>query len=170
MHLTGHAQVPKIFKWLWNSSYHNKHKVIFWLLLKDRLNTRNFLRRKTMVLDSCECELCNSGVEETLEHLFLECPFASTCWNLITIHILSQVTVLEAIDSFNEQLHSPISLDIIILLCWAIWTSRNGVIFQNHPASISLARSTFKKEVTLILHRVKPKHKECLVEWINNFG
>ena len=75
------------FKWLWKSSCQNKHKVFFWLLLKDRLSTRNLLRRKTMVLDSYECELCNSRQEETLEHLFLRCPYAIACWNLINLYV-----------------------------------------------------------------------------------
>lgn len=75
------------FKWLWKSSCQNKHKVFFWLLLKDRLSMRNLLRRKTMVLDSYECELCNSRQEETLEHLFLRCPYAIACWNLINLYV-----------------------------------------------------------------------------------
>ena len=75
---------------------------------------RNLLRRKTMVLDSYECEFCNSGQEETLEHLFLRCPFATACWNLIHLHVLPQISIFKAIDSFKEQLHAPSSLEIII--------------------------------------------------------
>jgi hypothetical protein len=123
-----------------------------------------------MILDSYECELCTSGEEETLELLFLTCPFATACWNLIKLHVPLQVSVFDAIDSFKGQLHTPISLDIIILLCWAICTSRNDVIFQNNHVSISSTRAIFKKELTLLVHRVKPKHKECLAEWISNFG
>ena len=45
-HLSGYRQVHPSFRWLWASSYQNKHKVFFWLLLKDRLNIQNLLRRK----------------------------------------------------------------------------------------------------------------------------
>ena len=114
LHLIGHAQVPQAFKWLWKSSCHNKHKVFFLLLLNDRISTRNLLRWKTMVLDSYECEFCNSGQEETLEHLFLRCHFATACWNLIHLHVLPQISIFKAIDSFKEQLHAPSSLEIII--------------------------------------------------------
>ena len=31
----GHAQIHQSFHWTWNSSCLNKHKVFFWLLLKD---------------------------------------------------------------------------------------------------------------------------------------
>jgi len=46
------------------------------LLLKDRLSTRDLLRRKGMVLQSHSYVLCNQNMEETLEHLFLLCPMA----------------------------------------------------------------------------------------------
>lgn len=102
------------FKWLWKSSCQNKHKVFFWLLLKDRLSTRNLLRRKTMVLDSYECELCNSRQEETLEHLFLRCPYAIACWNLINLcqpalkfQFSRQLTVLR--DNYIRSFHWTLS-------------------------------------------------------------
>jgi hypothetical protein len=53
-----------------------KQKVFFCLLLQNRLNTRELLQRKNMVLDSYACELCLLQRLETLRHLFLLCPFA----------------------------------------------------------------------------------------------
>jgi hypothetical protein len=38
-HLVGSQSVHPTFKWIWQSSYQQKHKVFFWLLLKNRLNT-----------------------------------------------------------------------------------------------------------------------------------
>uniref|UniRef100_A0A0A8ZD98 Reverse transcriptase zinc-binding domain-containing protein n=1 Tax=Arundo donax TaxID=35708 RepID=A0A0A8ZD98_ARUDO len=35
---------------MWKSCAQGKHKFFFWLLLKDRLNTRNLLKRKNRVL------------------------------------------------------------------------------------------------------------------------
>jgi hypothetical protein len=35
-----------------------KHKVFFWLLLKDRVSTRDILRRRNQPLDIYSCELC----------------------------------------------------------------------------------------------------------------
>jgi hypothetical protein len=35
-----------------------KHKVFFWLLLKDRLSTRDLLQRQHLVLGSYTCDLC----------------------------------------------------------------------------------------------------------------
>ena len=68
--LIGTEQASPLFPWLWPSSNLGKHKFFFRLLLRDRLNTRNLLRRKNMHLDDYNCVLCNAGHEETSFHLF----------------------------------------------------------------------------------------------------
>jgi hypothetical protein len=77
--LSGSSLVHPVFKWLWKSSCQHNHKVFFWLLLQDRLSTRNILRRKHMHLPSYSCVLCSMDAEETVHHLFLECEMARTC-------------------------------------------------------------------------------------------
>jgi hypothetical protein len=45
------------------------------LLFFDRLNTRNKLKRRHYNIgNNLSCPLCNSGEEETLEHLFFIAP------------------------------------------------------------------------------------------------
>jgi hypothetical protein len=72
-------------RWLWASSYQQKHKVFYWLILKNRLNTRGLLKRKNMLLESYDCELCMLHKKDKLRHIFYICPFAKSCWNLIGI-------------------------------------------------------------------------------------
>lgn len=48
--LRSDSPVNTKFRWLWNSSCQNKHRVFFWLILQDRLNTRGVLRRRNMNL------------------------------------------------------------------------------------------------------------------------
>jgi hypothetical protein len=61
----------------------NQNTSFFWMLLKDRLNTRSFLRRRSMPLDSYTCENCILQQEETILHLFVRCNFARRCWPMI---------------------------------------------------------------------------------------
>ena len=98
-----------------------------------------------MVLDSYACELCNTGQEETLEHLFFQCPFAVSCWNLLHLQVPLQATVLEIMDSLAAQLRTPIFMNILILLCWTIWCTRNGVIFDNQSASLPSCKVFFQE-------------------------
>jgi hypothetical protein len=71
-HLMGNQWTHPIFTWLWKSKCQPKHKVFFWLLLKDRLNTRALLRQRAMLLDSYTYDNCILQVEETAIHLFLD--------------------------------------------------------------------------------------------------
>jgi hypothetical protein len=95
--LIGHRQAPAAYQWIWKSCRQGKVKVFFWLLLNDRLNTRNFLRRKRFHIPSVHCVLCNHDSEETLKHLFFECEFAQSYW---TAHIVWDLSlpVLEMIE------------------------------------------------------------------------
>jgi hypothetical protein len=70
---------PEIFSWIWKSSCQAKHKFLFWLLLLDRLNTRNLLARKIINLPSYSCATLQCNQEETLDHLLWNCPFAELC-------------------------------------------------------------------------------------------
>jgi hypothetical protein len=66
---------PIPFSWIWKSKLWPKLKVFAWLLLSDRLKTRNMLKRRHLNIGNIySCALCTSGDEETLEHLFFCCP------------------------------------------------------------------------------------------------
>jgi len=164
--LIGHAHIHQSFHW----TCQNKHKVFSWLLLKDKLSTRNILRRKSMFLPSYNCVLCANNTEKTLEHLFLHCHFAEACWGLISLQVPNQADIFLAIESFKSQLHTPLFMNFIILLCWSIWISRNDLIFQGLHPSINSCRRIFETELVLLGHRVSSKHKALLEEWIACVG
>jgi hypothetical protein len=56
--LVGNHGVHPIFKWLWKPKCQMKHKIFFWLLLNDRINTKDLLQRKNYNLDSYTCDMC----------------------------------------------------------------------------------------------------------------
>ena len=104
--LIGHRQVHQGFKWLWTYFYQPKHNVFFWLLMKDRLSTRNILRRKNIQLESYNCVLCQSQSEETVQHLFLSCPFAKECWSVLNIDFQVDSAFPKALLQIRVQSHS----------------------------------------------------------------
>lgn len=103
--LMDHPVVHPAFRWLWENSCQPKHKVFFWLLLKDRLSTRNLLKRKRMALESYNCVLCNS-LEETAQHLFLSCSFARQCWNYLGISFPNRSDFPVVVTTFKTRLQS----------------------------------------------------------------
>lgn len=120
--LIGTRQVHPAYSWLWKSCCQNKRKVFFWLLMKDMISTRNLLKRKHMALDVYNCAICSIGTEETLIHLFLDCPFAISCWSTLGLFILNPNDPFQTIASFRDQLNLPFFMEVIISMCWTIWS------------------------------------------------
>ena len=79
-----HRENNETFNWLWNSSCQHKHKVFCWLILQDRLSTKELLKRKNLELASYICVLCSKNIEESALHLFAHCKFAKDCWGLLS--------------------------------------------------------------------------------------
>jgi hypothetical protein len=69
--------------------------VFFWILLMDKIPTRDILRRKNMYLDSYTCDLCILQRLETSAHLFLRCNFAKACWASIGVTVSTSTSTLQ---------------------------------------------------------------------------
>jgi hypothetical protein len=169
-HLSGNQRVHPAYNWLWASACQCKHKVFFWLLMKDRISTRELLKRKNMVLQDFTCVLCNNNTEESLLHLFLECPFAAQCWGAINIHIAQYPDPFEFLLSFRNQLGVPFFMEIIILMAWSIWKSRNDQIFRQLQPSLLGAKHSFKEEFQLLLLRLRKDYLPLAEQWIANLA
>jgi hypothetical protein len=61
---------PAPMRWAWKSCAMHKHKIFFWVLLQDRLNTRDMLERKNFHVESHDCVLCTDNIRESYMHLF----------------------------------------------------------------------------------------------------
>ena len=150
LHLTGTRNVHPAYKWLWKSYCQPRRNFFFWLLLKDRVSTRAPLRRKNMELECYSCVHCLLDTDETLLHLFFHCPFALACWNTLGMANLVQPDVFQTLTAFRDHLQKPFLMEIIISMCWAIWSSRNDSIFRNIQHSLALCKFTFRKELALV--------------------
>ena len=106
-------------------------KSFSWLLLKDRLNVRGMLRRRTMLLDNYTCVLCPCQEDETIEHLFLNCPFAQQCWSCIGLQIQLHLDPMAILVDLGRQIAESFFMEVIMLMSWSIWTSCNNFIFKN---------------------------------------
>jgi hypothetical protein len=81
-----HIVTDPASKWLWKSKCTSKHKFFAWLILHDRINTKDMLlRRQWHVTDNHNCVLCHEGVLEDWRHLFFNCNFSSRIWNYLQI-------------------------------------------------------------------------------------
>jgi hypothetical protein len=73
-----------IFREVWKSGCTPRVKFFAWLVLMDCLNTKTMLTRRNIhVHDDEFCIMCETREEESIEHVFFTCPFATQCWTTI---------------------------------------------------------------------------------------
>jgi hypothetical protein len=61
------------------------------------------------------------------------------------------------IPSIKVHLRQPLFMEIIILICWSIWTTRNDFIFEGLTPSLYRTRRKLKDELHLLIHKAKRK-------------
>jgi hypothetical protein len=142
----------------------------FWLLLHDRLNTRELLRRKNMDLQDYSCVLCTRNIEEDVLHLFLECPFSKWCWRFVSVHWNTSLLPQDMLIKSRRQFGSKKFSEVIMVAGWTIWCHRNAVIFDASSVSLGHWKEAFKDELSLIIHRANSKTKPLLCDWLSKFS
>jgi hypothetical protein len=130
------------------------------------LNTRNLLGRKNFSIQSYACATLNCSHEETLHHLFVTCPFASACWDVICPNRTKDLSILETFSDLRDRLHIPFFMEVIILAAWSIWIIRNNKIFNNENPTIGRWKAIFKQELIWVQFRLKAKHLDNFRDWI----
>lgn len=166
--LQGTVVVSPLFNWVWKSGNLGKHKFFIWLLIKDRLSTRNILKRKHMHLDDYSCVLCQNGPKETCFHLFFECPFSTDCWNSINIHWNFNLQPLGMIIQARTDFGNRIFREIFISACWTTWKARNGIVFDNQAATLLAWRAALKEDFGQVCIKAKKSIADPLFIWKEN--
>jgi hypothetical protein len=115
-YMSGNQWTHPIFSWLWKTKYQPKHKVFFWLLLKNRLNTRSLLIHRSMPLDPYTCDKCILQLEETVLHLFSRCNFARRCWLLIGITPPRTADLINTLLRIRMRWKVPWRMETIIIM------------------------------------------------------
>jgi exonuclease III len=124
---------PYTRKYLWKMKIPLKIKIFMWFLSDKVLLTKDNLAKRQWT-GCTSCVFC--GEQETVEHLFIACPFAKLIWRTVTFtHDIPPPSNVD--DMFGNWLNGvdKQSKDLIRIgvsaLCWSIWRCRNDIIFNN---------------------------------------
>jgi hypothetical protein len=119
---------PVPFKWIWKSKVSKKIKIFIWLLFRDRINSRNLLRRKNYKIDGDDysCVLCNLNIEELFYHLIFQYPFNSERWNYLGFSWDDSLYFFDTIQNAKQDCHMDFFMEIFPISSWEIWKQRNG--------------------------------------------
>jgi hypothetical protein len=97
------------------------------LLTRDNLIKRQWKGSK-------KCCFCDA--EKSIEHLFLSCPLSKIVWRIVfsTYNIPPPTNIKNMfgnwLNGIDKETKSRIRIGVSAL-CWAIWRSRNNVVFNN---------------------------------------
>jgi hypothetical protein len=104
-----------VFKWLWKSKSLPKLKVFAWLMIIDRINTKDMILRRHWNLNSgSDCVLCHNHMLETRDHLLFTCPFASRCWNYVQIQRVQKDNISETFKATKLLFSGPCFMEVAI--------------------------------------------------------
>ncbi|KAL3642837.1 hypothetical protein CASFOL_013652 [Castilleja foliolosa] len=167
------------FNWnnLWNSLLHNRHKLLVWKIVNNSLPCKAKLG-SLFNLSNHDCVMCNSGVE-SLEHLFLICPYIQqvffvSFWhfNLAKFAHLSIKDWLNLIFDKSNKLFNSLSertefqIFVVILFDW-VWFNRNKIMHGGNALTVTkltnLVSIKAKAHWLSVLHtlQAKPSSKLC---------
>jgi hypothetical protein len=79
------------------------------------------------------------------------------------------MNIFQIKESIQSQLPAPFFMDVIIIMCWAIWSSRNDKIFKGFDNSIRCCKEIFKKEFVQVILKVKIDMKPMLTTWLQAY-
>ena len=105
---------------------------------------------------SSRCTLCKN-LEEMLEHLFLDSPFANEVWCIVLKELEFNLTLptnwKEFFNYWKDYYHGSLNKKPYFLrawvalpkfICWKIWIARNKGIFENVTLSPTKVSSSAK--------------------------
>lgn len=81
-----------------------KAEIFFWLMIQDRINTRDMMSRKNFYVQERNCVLCDELVDEIVEHLFLGCEFSQQFWWMLGLEWDSELAIVDILMA-NQHLH-----------------------------------------------------------------
>ena len=82
--------------------------------------------------------------------------------------MISHVQMRQMTESAKQSYNNNFFMEIFIIAAWQIWKQRNGLIFENRPASLNSWRRSFKDECTNQAVRFKVTQKNIFLTWVNS--
>ncbi|XP_062118209.1 uncharacterized protein LOC133831814 [Humulus lupulus] len=120
-------------KFVWDRLITPKHRFIMWLVMWERLNTKDRIIKYNSSLDSI-CLLCGEA-DECIEHLFFQCLYSRKClsaiknwlnWHTQSINL---VRLLKWISHAKaSSIYKSMLMTILAATVYHIWRARNDVL------------------------------------------
>lgn len=158
-----------LLMWIWKSCCTLKIKVFAWMLIMDRLKTKDMLeRRHWNITDEHNCILCPSHSREDRNHFFFQFNFSIRIWNYLQIYWHAGNDMTDIAVKARKDFAKPFFAKVVFTAWWNIWITRNGKVFRNERPTLGRWRAGFIHDISLLAHRIKARYKDKLLRWVSN--
>ncbi|XP_057427039.1 uncharacterized protein LOC130720416 isoform X1 [Lotus japonicus] len=140
LQVPGLEEVNHVFDSIWAAPIPSNVRAFVWRLLLDRIQTRDNLFRRRVILNSEDvgCPLCLSVAESSV-HLLLSCQLASGLWQRVLGWLGVSLAFPNSVPSHFSQfslvgrsiIQRRAEMAIWCATVWTIWLKRNEVVFRN---------------------------------------
>jgi hypothetical protein len=116
----------------WKAKVPLKIKIFLWYLRQGVILTKDNLAKRKWK-GGTECCFCSA--HETIQHLFFDCPVAWLIWSIvsITFDFRKPRSISDIFGAWLKGFRYKQRICVLLgvaAVCWAIWLSRNDVVFQ----------------------------------------
>jgi hypothetical protein len=165
--LIGEHHTHPVILDIWKTCNLPRQKFFAWLLMNQRLNTKDLMTHKHFYVEFNDCVLCDNCPQETLMHLFFECNYSQAFWWALNIEWDTDRDLHDMISEVKRRYSMEFIMEIIITGCWAIWDQRNNKIFNQIRPTIPACIAKFKIYCSAIMHRARPSLKDGMQAWLD---
>ena len=156
-------ETSKCWRRLWAIQAPPKMKIVLWRIVHNCLPTGTQLKqRNILTFDAC----CFCGREETVEHVFFMCQYASEVWRQVRKcfainykpHVFIRQWLFDFLDGAKDYEATALTITI-----WHIWEARNAVRNGEnmmHPRSIA-ERAIAYTEMFMLHTTKQPTTQRC---------
>jgi hypothetical protein len=128
--MNGHT--PFLKKYIWKMKVPLKIRIFMWLLFHKVILTKDNLKKRNWQ-GNMKCCFCND--DESIEHLFFNCPFAKIMWRIVHIsfNISPPSSISHLFGNWLQGVSKEDKVQIRVGACallWAIWNVRNDFVFN----------------------------------------
>jgi hypothetical protein len=123
-------------------------------------------RRRKVLQEKYNYVMWHLGVEETIEHLFFECPSAVSRWLALGIGWEDSLSIHQKMYQAKHYFGQPFFVEIFMIGAWCIWKQRNDVIFDRNVPCLAAWKVAFKTQVLDHFIRLKPSLHSSNKVWL----
>jgi hypothetical protein len=85
-------------------------------------------------------------LEDDIDHLFFECPFAVQCWNSINITWDTSLPMPERLAAASSTHNLEFFTEASLIAAWELWKVHNDKVFQRRDPSTAIWLANFKNQ------------------------